>query len=250
MIFISTLRPALKPIFLAASVLLLASCAATQTALEHRNLETTTKLSKTIFLDPVADKQKTIYLSIKNTSDEDIDIAQPLAQALMTHGYRIEANPEQAHYLLQANVLKVGKMSISASQAALGGGYGSTLASIGAGTAIGALTNNGNAMISGGLAGGLIDMASSALVKDVNFTMITDVQISERVGSGVKIHEQFNAALQNGTASNTQQSYSRDTAYQRYRTRVVSNADRVNLSFAKARPLLEQGLVKTLAGIF
>ena len=36
-------------------------------------------------------------------------------------------------------------------------------------------------------------------VKAVNFTMITDLQISERVGKGA-VHEQFSASLQNGTA--------------------------------------------------
>jgi len=79
---------------------------------------------------------------------------------------------------------------------------------------------------------------------------VTDVQISERAGRGIKVREHFNASLQNGSASNTNQSYSKQGDYQRYRTRVVSNADKVNLKFETARPMLEQGLVKALAGIF
>ena len=47
-------------------------------------------------------------------------------------------NPAKAHYMLQANILKVGKMSVAASQSALGGGYGSALAGAAAGTAVGA----------------------------------------------------------------------------------------------------------------
>ena len=51
-------------------------------------------------------------------------------------------NPSKAHYLLQANILKVGKMSVSASQSALGGGYGSALAGAATGTALGALSGH------------------------------------------------------------------------------------------------------------
>lgn len=47
------------------AIVLLTSCAATQTALEHRNLEVNTKLSKTIFLDPVSPAQKPSLLQLK-----------------------------------------------------------------------------------------------------------------------------------------------------------------------------------------
>lgn len=228
---------------------LLASCAATTTALEHRNLEVSTKLSQTVFLDPVASAQKTVFIAIKNTSQESINIDAPLARAIKDKGYKVVNNPSQAHYLLQANVLSVGKMSQAASKAALGGGYGSALAGAGAGVALGALSNNSNAMLAGGIAGGLVGMAADSLVKDINYVMITDVQISERVGRGV-VKEQFSAALKNGTASGTTQTLSKSSDYQRYRIRIASNANQVNLSFAKARPALEEGLITTLSGIF
>lgn len=229
---------------------LLVSCAATQTALEHGSLQVSTKQSETIFLDPVSKSQKTVYVAVKNTSDEEINIAPQLKTSLNAHGYQVVNNPSAAHYLLQANVLKVGKMSVAASRSALGGGYGSALAGAVAGTAAGSLTHSGTGMIAGGLAGGLVGLAADSLIKDVNYTMITDVQISERAGSGVKVNEQFKSHLKNGNSSITSQTSSRDTQYQRYRTRVVSNADKVNLKFADARPMLEQGLVKVISGIF
>lgn len=235
---------------LVASIGLVVGCAATQTAIEHRTLDTKTSLSKTIFLDPVSDAKKTIFISVKNTSDEQIDINKPLAQALRARDFRVVKNPELAHYLLQANILKVGKMSLAASQTALGGGYGSALAGGVAGAAVGGLRGTSTAIIAGGLAGGLVGLAADSLVKDVNYTMVTDVQISERLGRGVKAYEQFDANLGNGTASTTHQTSSRESNYQRYRTRVVSNADKVNLSFDVARPALTRGLVNTLAGIF
>jgi outer membrane lipoprotein SlyB len=234
---------------LAGTIAVLTGCAATQTALEHRTLEVSTKQSETVFLEPISKAQKTMFVSIKNTSDESIDITPQLKTALSNQGYRVVSQPNLAHYLLQANILKVGKMSIAASQSALGGGYGSAVAGAVVGTAAGSFTHSSSGLIAGGLAGGVIGLAADSLVKAVNYTMITDVQISERVGKGA-VHEQFNSNLQNGSASGTYQTSSKHSDYQRYRTRVVSNADKVNLTFAQARPALEQGLVKTLAGIF
>ncbi|HCU5991524.1 TPA: complement resistance protein TraT [Legionella pneumophila] len=240
----------LEAIILSTLAAVLCSCAATQTALEHGSLQVSTKQSETIFLDPVSNAQKTVYVSVKNTSDEEIDIAPQLKTALSSHGYKVINNPNSAHYLLQANVLKVGKMSVAASQSALGGGYGSAIAGAVAGTAAGSLTASSTGMIAGGLAGGVIGMAADSLVKAVNYTMITDVQISERLGKGVKVNEQFQSHLKNGSSTVTSQTSSRDSQYQRYRTRVVSNADKVNLKFSDARVSLEQGLVKVISGIF
>ncbi|HHF7376172.1 complement resistance protein TraT [Legionella bozemanae] len=237
-------------VFAVSSAAVITGCAATQTALEHRSLQVSTKQSETIFLDPVSKAQKTVYLSVKNTSDEEINIAPQLKTALMKHDYTVVNNPSSAHYLLQANVLKVGKMSVAASQSALGGGYGSVIAGAVAGTAAGSLTQTGTGMIAGGLTGGLVGLAADSLVKDVNYTMITDIQISEKVGKGVKVNEHFQSRLKNGNSTMTSQTYSRKTQYQRYRTRVVSNADKVNLKFADARGALEQGLVKVISGIF
>ena len=70
-----------------AVTIMLTGCAATQTAIEHRNLETTTKLSETVFLNPITDAQKTVYVSVKNTSDQDIEIESALKSSFAAHGY-------------------------------------------------------------------------------------------------------------------------------------------------------------------
>ncbi|WP_419421629.1 complement resistance protein TraT (plasmid) [Legionella sp. D16C41] len=237
-----------KATILSSVVATLCSCAATQTAIEHGKLSTSTKMSETIFLDPVSSSQKTVYVSVKNTSDQNINFSRPLAQALESHGYKVVKNPGSAHYLLQANVLKVGKMSRGTSEAAIGAGFGSALTGIGSGVAVGSLTNNSNAMVVGGLAGGLASVAADALIKDVNYAMITDVQISEL--SGQKITQKTRSSLQNGLSTNTVQAYLENTSFKRYRTRIVSNADKVNLKFADARPVLENSLAHAIAGIF
>ena len=235
---------------IASAVALLASCAATQVAMEHHHLDVSTEVSNAIRLDPVSPSQKTVFLSVKNLSDQDIDITPQLRTALMDHGYRVVKDSKQAHYLLQPTILKISKMSVAASKTALGGGYGSTLAGGVVGAAAGSFTHSTSGIIAGGLAGGVIGLAADSLIKDVNYTMITDVQISERVGRGVVVHEQVNASLQNGSASTTNQTYSKSSEYQRFYTRIVSNADKVNLKFETARPMLEQDLAKVIGGIF
>ena len=229
-------------------MLLLTGCAATQVAIEHKDLKANSKMSETIFLDPVPQNQKTVMVSIKNPSDKPVHIRNQVVASLKQKGYKVVNNPNHAHYLLQANILKVGEMNKAASQSALGGGYGSSLAGAVTGVAAGSLTGSANTAIGAGLAGGLLSMAADSLIKDVNFTMITDIQVSERVRG--LVNESTKAHLRNGSATQTSQSSTRKSHFQRYRTRVVSNADKVNLKFAQARPALEAGLAHVVSGIF
>lgn len=251
LLFITKNFAKLQHILLAILITSLIGCAATQTLIEHRNLEVSTRQSKTIFMDPIPDALKTIYIAIKNTSDQEMEIMPQLKEALHAHGYKVLSNPDGAHYILQANILKIGKMTPDAARNALSGGYGSALTGglIG-GASAAAISNSSSGMLVGGLIGGAVGFAANSLIKEINYTLITDVQVSERLSKGVKINEEFNAKLQNGTSSSTSQNYSRQTKFQRFRTRIVSNANKVNLEFKDARGALEQGLIKTLVGIF
>jgi len=61
---------------------LLSGCAATQIALEKKDLDVQTQMSDTIFLDAdeMASNDKTVFVSIKNTSDKDVDIDAPIRE--------------------------------------------------------------------------------------------------------------------------------------------------------------------------
>lgn len=235
-------------IIIACLVLILSGCAATQVALEHKDLLVQSKMSESLFLDPVPQNQKTVMVSIKNTSDKQMSIKNQVVAALEQKGYKVVKNPNRAHYLLQANILKVGEMSEAASHAALGGGFGGTLTGVATGLAAGSLSGSANTMIGAGMAGGLINRVANSVVKDVRFSMVTDIQVSERTRG--LINETTKANLRNGSSTQTSQSSSRRSHFQRYRTRVVSSADKVNLKFAQARPALEAGLAKAVSGIF
>lgn len=242
-----TIGKVAKASLLSASIALITACAATQTMIEHRSLEAETNF-KPIFLAPVSAKEKSIYISIENTTDQDIDINRKLTSAFREKGYVVYKNPGNAHYLLDAKVMKLGK--ISKSEETTMGGFGSALGGGAAGVAIGSLAKNSTAMIAGGLTGGLAGMAADALVKDVKYTMVTEIQISERVGKGITVSEEHRASLVQGTNSRLKQVSSRQSQYERYQTRIISKAEKVNLSFKDAKPVLEAGLVKALVGFF
>jgi hypothetical protein len=181
---ISVVRQPLKVFLLTALLLGTTACAATVTALKYKDLEVQSKLSETIFLDPMSADKKTLRIDVKNTSDQDVDLSA-LTGSLSAKGYRVVSDPNQAQYLLQANVLYVGKASDAATDQALGAGYGGPLAGIVVGGIAGAGIGQSPAAVgigaaAGGLIGGAVEVISGALVKAVMFTVITDVQLSER----------------------------------------------------------------------
>ena len=132
-------------------ILGLFGCAATQVAIEKKDLDVQTKMSETIFLDPVAPENRTIFVNIKNTSDKDLDIAADISNAIAARGYKVVQDPNLAHYMLQANVLSVGKTDPSALRETLVAGYGGPLM----GAAVGAAATRS---WGGAAAGGLISV--------------------------------------------------------------------------------------------
>ncbi len=54
----------------ALAAILLSGCAATHVAISKRDLDVQTKMSDTVFLDPVGADRKTVFVQIRNTSDK------------------------------------------------------------------------------------------------------------------------------------------------------------------------------------
>ena len=106
--------------------LLLAGCSATTTAITKRNLDVQTKMTETIFLDPVPAAERTVFVQVRNTTDKpDFDIEPAVRAAVESRGYRVVDDPTEAHYLLQANVLQAGRNSESGADSIFAGGFGS-----------------------------------------------------------------------------------------------------------------------------
>jgi outer membrane lipoprotein SlyB len=246
------IRSSLKALSFALLLFSIAGCAATTASLKYKDLDVQNRMSDTIFLEPVSADKKTVYIEIRNTSDQDLDLSA-VPSMIAAKGYRIVSDPAEAQYLLQANVLYVGKASQAAIDAVTGAGFGGPLAGAAIGAGAGAViggssTAAGIGALVGGLLGAAVETTSGASTKVVTYTAITDVQVSER--STAPIAQEQTTTLNQGTQTRVHQQISETSSWKRYRARISSTATKVNLAFEEAKPGLVRGLTKVLAGIF
>lgn len=228
----------------------LSGCGALHTAVAKRNLDVQTKMSSTIFLDPVEPEQRTIFVDIRNTSDKpEFDLKPQVIQSLQARGYQVIDSPKRAHYWLQANVLQVGRSNARDTHGALAAGPGIAGGAV-TGYAIHRATGGSSggaawgAAVGGAVAGTVVD----AMVEDVYYSVITDIQIMERFSGSVR--ESSEHQLIQGDSGSTTSSYQQTTDMRKYQSRVVSFANQANLKWPEAEPDLTQGMVRALAGLF
>jgi hypothetical protein len=231
-------------------VLVITGCAAVHTSVAKRNLDVQTQMTSTIFLDPVEPEQRTIFVDIRNTSDKpEFNLRDEVVAALEGRGYRVIDSPGAAHYWLQANVLQVGRTNAREANAAMYAGYGAAGGAV-AGYALHRATGGaaGAAAAGAALAGAVVGTAFDALVEDVYYSVITDIQIMERFNGVVR--ESSEHQLLQGNSGDTISRYSRETDQRRYQSRVISYANQANLKWEEAAPELRRGMVRALSGLF
>jgi len=232
-----------------ASVVALSGCSAVTTAVKKRNLEVKTQMSETIWLDPVSQQQKTVFVQVRNTTDKSIDIVNALSDKLASKGYEVVQDPDAAHYWIQTNILKLDKMDLREAQGFLSSGYGAGISGAALGAlATGAFTSRNSSLAAGGLIGATVGLVADAMVEDVNYSMITDVQIVEKTDKQVQTTEQAN--IKSGSSSSTQTTLTTTDNKKRFQTRILSNANQVNLEFEEAKPALIDGLTTSISGVF
>jgi hypothetical protein len=228
----------------------LVGCNTTSKMIKHGKLEVETKMSETVFLDPIDDNKKTVLLQIRNTSDKSgLEIESKIRSAIESKGYRIVNSTQSANIMIQANVLQVGKSTLENPFQALTGGYGSGLEGFATGAAIaGATGGSGRSMLGIGLITGIGNTVLDAAVEVVNFTMITDLQISEKA-DGEYVSESSDANLKQGTSGYKKSTWEKKTNWKKYQTRIMSVAKKTNLKFEEVEPKLTEGLVKSISGL-
>ena len=232
------------------SSLTLAGCGALHTAVAKRNLDVQTKMSSSIFLDPVEPEQRTVFVDIRNTSDKpEFDLKTQVIQSLQARGYQVIDSPKRAHYWLQANVLQVGRSNARDTSGALAAGPGVAGGAV-TGYALHRATggSSGGAAIGAAVGGAIVGTVVDAMVEDVYYSVITDIQIMERFDGSVSESSQHQ--LIQGDSGSTTSSYQRNTDMRKYQTRIVSFANQANLKWPEAEPELTQGMVRALAGLF
>lgn len=261
---------------------MLAGCQAATIALDKQELDVQTHMSETVFLDPVSPSEKTIYISARNTSDHpEIDLKQQIAAKLRARGYTIVDDPKQAHFMMQMNVLQAGPVDPAQKNAFLSSGYGSALDGVVAGAAAGGLTSYATGSTAAGVgvgaAVGVASFLADRMVKDVFFTVVSDIQISVRPAKGATVRETTttNRNTSNSSAtkhattgkgasegvSNSQESRSGNSNHRsqtvdsqsdfiKYNVRDVGYANQVNLKWENAAPLLIDRISNGVANLY
>lgn len=227
-------------------------CGAAHTAIKKRNLDVQTKMSETIFLEPTTPEKRIIFVDIRNTSDKDMNVKDAIIGTLKANGYVVATDPAKANFMLQANVLQVGKTDLRSAQGALQSGFGGAIAGAAMGAAAGyGMHGSGSNAAAGGLIGAAIGVVADAMVDDTYYSMITDVQIRERPLEGEVVTQTQDADVKQGSATKVKQAIKGGKVeWKTYRTRVVSTANKVNLDFEEAQPALQSALAKSLSGLF
>lgn len=233
------------------SVVWLSGCNAVTTAIEHRDLSVENKMTDSVFLEPVSASQKTIFLQVRNTTDQQsFDISSDLRQALVAKGYAIVDDPARGHYILQVNVLQVGKMDKNSMEQIFSRGFdaANVIGATAYGAGVGAMAGGLNGLGYGALVAAPVALVADAFVKDNNYAAITDVQVSER--TNVRVTERMNQHLAQGRSGTRSVSSEQTTDLKVYQTRILSSADRVNLELDEAMPMLKAGITRSTVGIF
>jgi len=232
----------------------LAGCAATQTALGHKDLEVQTKTSTAIFVDQVARADRTVYVSIRSGVME-FDrhafmkfIKQQFAQN--EEGYRIVDDPNAAQFQMNVYVLNLEKANPTAAEEALHRGY---IGSVAAGATAGALVHSSNrytGAAAGGLLGGVTDSISGALVHDVTYMLVVDVQIKEKARKGVIVRKDTQISAKVSDSGTSTQRVSEVGIRKEYQTRIVTTANKVNLDLPEAQDEMFNKTAYAMAGFF
>lgn len=87
-------------------------------------------------------------------------------------------------------------------------------------------------------------------IKDVTYSIITDIQISVKAPKGATVSNDTSANIAQGSSTVTHQRYSTKGHYLKYRTRIVSYADQVNLKFKDVKAPLSAQMAKEIGAIF
>lgn len=248
------------------------ACAAADVALNHSELKVQTHMSESVFLDPVPPAAKTVYVTARNTSDHpEVDLRGPLAQAIAARGYRVVDDPNAAHYMLRINILQAGQIEPASKGQVLAAKYGEPLLGGAAAAAVAGVYGGGPRTMTGvGVGVAAATFLANQLVKDVTYSVVVDIQLSERPLSGKKVSTRTSTVSASGN-SNVQalatpgggvatqgssnrrvkaQSVDEQSDFKQYQIRTVAYADQMNLKFEQAVQPLVTKLTSSLSNLF
>lgn len=229
----------------------LTGCGQVINAIEHSDMQVKLKMTDTVFLDPVKKaKLKTVYVAVNNTSDmQEVDtgmLQNLIASRLSAKGYQIVSDPDQAGYIIQANVLYMDYYRQTGTKE---GALEGALVGAGSGALIGQSRDTSIAL---GLIGGLVGGIGGALVgkalKIETYAGVVDIQIQEKSDKPVTGQIVTNAAQGSATTIQTKQDI--NSNWQIYRTKIVCTAQQTNIDKNEAARAIAERIAQQIGGMF
>lgn len=246
-----------------AATLLFSGCATTE-------LQTSAKMTQSVFINPVAKSKRLVFVSYKNTSGQAINLENTIIRELESKGYTVVDDPEMATYVLMMNILYCDKkQENNAAGGAVAGGL--------AGAGVSAYNHNSGGQMAGAAIGAaVVGGLLAKLTEDTIFQMQVDIVIREKAngkvlasnvtasgqasvndskkagfinsfGGAVRPTDasgQINSNIANANA----QEY--ETNYIEHKTMLFAEATKMNLTLAEATPILEKQISTQIAGLF
>ena len=234
-------------------------------------LQTQTKMTKTVFLNPINPSLKSIYIELKNSSSEELNtLKNQIIDKLELKNYKITSNVQKAQYILRINILSISKKRENNSKNGAKDGLiiGST---------VNMYNNNGATQtLLGGLSGALIGGLIARSNEDSILQIIVDVNIQEKTNYKIttSINNSYDQAsindkkrsgfinsfsgpirnndgigeIKDNSVKNSSQTY--NTNYIEKRTRIFAEAIKKDLIVNDAILVLEKQIAKKISSIF
>lgn len=148
-------------------------------ASSNKNYKSNSVMSRTIFAEPVAPENQSIFIALRNTSGKELDLQNAVVQDLRARGYQISTDPQKAEFVLQANVLYCDEQekSNTTTGAAIGAASGGVIGA-GAGQV---MKGNKSATMDGAVAGAAVGAVLGGLGGFFNSTKTYELRVDIRV---------------------------------------------------------------------
>jgi len=220
---------------------------------------------------PVSPDKRVVYVSFRNLSGADIpmDLFNGIRASFEQSGYRVTYNPDEAWYEVLAVVRHCGeardKSNTGTVVGAVAGGIAGGVLGHSVGHGGGASTVVG-AAAGAALVGGAMDIFANRN-KMVEYDLVVDVRIGERVPGGVATHRQFNERIDTthsgstlvagggyeGGSSSAQsaedQAYQLQDQFIYHKNTLTAWARRMGLPAEEAMPVLSRRIVGGMAAL-
>ncbi|WP_297812218.1 complement resistance protein TraT [uncultured Helicobacter sp.] len=245
-------------------------CALALSGCVTTTLQTKATMSQSIFIDPVSKSKQTIFVALRNTSGQEINLESKILQKLQSKGYIVVDDPDKANFILQANVLycDVKQENNAVGAGVLGGAVGAGVGGYNHHSATGTVV--------GGLAGAAAGALLGKLTEDTIFQMQVDINVRQRIEGGTinytgtdsgqaSVRDGQRAGFMNSFGGNVastsgggklnanQAQYSGQTYtgnYSEKSTKLFAEATKLNLTLQEAIPVLEDKISTQISGIF